>query len=256
MLIEELKSRICRDLVFEINQSDELTYAITSFSYPDGDSVNLYFRDLGGEMEVSDEGTTIRFFRQQQVDLTLDRHAIIKSMCRAHDVEFQHPRLVKRFDISDAGVACLAFCEAVTSVSAIYYHSPAAKRSPLPVELGELLRKRVEPIRRVEHHWTSRRYDPKGSFPVEFHVNGMGPPRNIFSVTSHGKAVLVSAVVHFLKSHGIDSPTMSIVDPEAKLGPRDIDRLQLASTEIRFGIDKHHQDVVEFALADQGKPKN
>lgn len=248
-LIDKVRDRLCRDLLAEIGQSEDQGFAITSFAYPNGDSVNLYFDDLGDELAVSDEGTTLSFLRQQNVEITADRNEIIRSVCRAHEVEYQTPRLVKRCDLKSVGAASLELCEAVTQIAAIYFHAPGALRSPLPVAMDELLRKRVEPKRRVERRWTDRRHDPKGSFPVDFHVNGLGPPRNIFAVTSRSKSILVTAVVHFLRSHGLKMPTMSIIDPSAHLGPRDVNRLQLASTELRFGLDRHQHDIVDFALA-------
>jgi hypothetical protein len=152
----------------------------------------------------------------------------------------------------------MELCEAITRVSSIYYHAGAQLRSPLPVIVGALLRERVEPIRGVERRWVDRRHDPKGAFPVDFHVNSIGEPRNIFSVSSAGKAVMVSAVVNFLRAHGHRWPTMTVIDKEAGLGPKDVNRLELASTELRFGIEDHEDDVVQFALngANRGRKKS
>jgi hypothetical protein len=249
MLIEKIQSQLCADLLTDIDVAEGLAVAITSFMYPNGDSVNLYFEDHDGEFVVTDEGATVDFLRSQHIEMTSERKQLIRVMCGV-DVEFQSPRLVKRFDPAIAGPACMAFCETVTRVASIFYHSSGLSRSPLPMVVDDLLRKRVSQVRHIDRGWTYKRFDTKGSFPVDFRVNGLGPPRNIFSVTSASKSLLVTAVVHFLRSHGLDVPTMTIVDPDANLSPRYIDRLQLASTEIRFGVEKHHADIVAFALGD------
>lgn len=248
MLMQTIKSRLCSDFVVEIDESEGQSAAITSFSYPDGDSVTLYFQDVDGMIAVSDEGATVSFLKNQQVELTPERREQIKVMCLQHGVSFQESRLVKQFPPEDAGSACLSFCEAVTRVSSIHYHSSSQFRSPLPIAVSKLLHVKVEPVREVTRKWTDPQFDRKGSFPVDFHVNGIGEPRNIFYVTSAGKGLMVSAVVHFLRSHLIDVPTMTIVESDIPLGNRAIDRLQLASTEIRFGLEKHEDDVVKFAL--------
>jgi hypothetical protein len=249
MLIEKIQSQLCHDLLTQVDVAEGLAVAITSFMYPNGDSVNLYFEDHGDEFVVTDEGATVDFLRSQHVDMTFERKQLIRVMCGT-DVEFQSPRLVKRFDPVVAGPACMEFCETVTKVASIFYHSAGLSRSPLPMVVDDLLRKRVAPVRHIDRGWTYKQFDRKGSFPVDFRVNGLGPPRNIFSVTSASKSLLVTAVVHFLRSHGLDVPTMTIVDPDAKLSPRYIDRLQLASTEIKFGVEKHHADIVSFALGE------
>src|SRR4051794_40494034 len=107
MLIDSVKDRLCRDLLAEVGHAEDQGFAITSFTYPNGDSVNLYFDDLGDELAVSDEGTTLRFLRQQNIEITADRHEIIRSVCKTHEVEYQTPRLVKRCDIASVGAACL-----------------------------------------------------------------------------------------------------------------------------------------------------
>jgi hypothetical protein len=248
MVIDRLKKRLCKDLLVEEDSTDFGSVAITSFSYPNGDSINLYFSDLGDSLAVSDEGATVSFLKNQGVEFPPERRQTIKTMCNPYDVEFVTPALRKHFQLSDIGAACMALCEAIINVSSIYYHTASPVRSPLPVAVDRLLRKRVDPKRGVERHWTDRRHDPKGSFPVDFHMNGVGEPRDIFSVTSPSKSIMVVAVVNFLRSHRTKVPTLAIVDKEANLGDRDLNRLQVTADEILFGLDGHEEKIVKFAL--------
>ena len=119
MLTEVLKSRLCRDLLEEVDTIGDLVVAITSFAYPNGDSVNLFVENQGDELVVSDEGTTLRFLRHQNVELTKDRQDIIKAMCASYGVEFQLPRLVKRCDPLAIGIGFMEFCEAVMRISSV-----------------------------------------------------------------------------------------------------------------------------------------
>lgn len=248
MLITGLKRKLCRDLLIEETSTDVSSVAITSFSYPNGDSINLYFTDMGDTVGVSDEGATLAFLRNQGVDFTAERRSLIKTMCRPFDVEFVTPALRKQFQMADIGSACMALCEAISSVSSIYYHVNSPARSSLPLAVDKLLRARVATTRNVERDWIDLRHDPKGSFPVDFHVNGLGEPRNIFSVTSPSKSIMVVAVVNFLRSHRITAPTLAIIDKDADLGNRDLNRLQLTATELSFGIEGKEDKIVNFAL--------
>jgi hypothetical protein len=253
MVIPSLKKKLCRDLLLEEASTDTASVAVTSFSYPNGDSVNLYFSDLGDTIGVSDEGATVAFLRTQGVDFTAERRSAIKTMCRPHDVEFVTPVLRKQFQMPEIATACMALCEAISIVASIYYHVGSPARSSLPLAVDKLLRARVEPKRAVQRGWTSLRHDPKASFPVDFHVNGIGEPRNIFSVTSPSKCIMVVAVINFLKSHRLSAPSMAIVDKDADLGTKDLNRLQLTANQLTFGLHGKEDRVVDFALSGSGK---
>jgi hypothetical protein len=249
MLIEGLKKKLCRDLLLETECTEFGSVAVTSFSYPNGDSVNLHFSDLGDTLAVSDEGATIAFLKSQGIELQQDRRQTIKSICDPHEVEFVTPDLRRQFKMPDIGAACMGLCEAITAVASIFYHAVSPMRSSLPVAVDRLLRVRVESKRGVERDWTDRKHDPNGSFPVDFHLNGIGKPRDIFSVTSPSKSIMVVAVVNFLRSHRMKAPTLAIIDKSAGLGKTDLDRLSKTTDELIFGLHGHEEKVTKFALA-------
>jgi len=249
MLIPALKRKLCRDLLVEVESTETGSVAVTSFSYPNGDSVNLYFTDLGdGVLGVSDEGATVSFLDRQGIELSAARRQIIKTMCRPYDVEFLTPILRRQFQIPDVGTASLALCEAITAVASIFYFVESPARSSLPVAVDRILRRKVENKRGVERDWIDRRHDPKGSFPVDFRMNGLGDPRNIFPVTSASKSLMVVAVGNFLRSHRIAGQSLAIIDKEAGLGPTDMNRLSLTVNRIVRGLDGNENEIVKFAL--------
>jgi hypothetical protein len=250
MLISGLKRKLCRDLLVHVDATEFGSVVVTSFSYPNGESINLYFTDFDNEtISVSDEGATTAFLRNQGIELPPERREIIKTICEPHDVEFVTPALRRQFQMPQIGEACMAICEAIIGVASIFYSSLSPARSSLPVAVDRLMRVRVEPKRGVERAWINRRHDHKGSFPVDFHLNGIGKPRDVFSVTSSSKAIMVVAVVNFLKSHRAKSPTLAIIDPKANLGARDLDRLQVTADELLVGLEGHEDKIVKFALA-------
>lgn len=249
MVIPGLKKKLCRDLLAEENVTELGTVAITTFSYPNGDSVNLHFSALGGDsLAVSDEGATLAFLRNQAIELTPARRNNIKTMCRPYDVEFVTPILRREFQMPEIGIACMALCEAITAVASIFYHVETALKSSLPVAIDQILRKKVQPNRGVERQWIDKRHDPQGSFPVDFRMNGVGDPRNIFPVTSTSKSLMVVAVGNFLRRYHARGKSLAIVDKEADLGARDMNRLQLTTDEIIIGLEGQESRIVDFAL--------
>jgi Domain of unknown function DUF1828 len=248
MIIDGLKQNLCRDLLVHSDATEFGSVAITSFAYPDGDSVNLYFSEFDDSISVSDEGATVAFLRRQGIDLPPERREVIKTMCLPYDVELAATVLRRQFQMPEIGAACLGLCEAITRVATIFYQVVSPARSSLPIAMDKLLRRRVARTRGIEKQWTYRRFDPKGSFPVDFRLNGIGEPRNIFAVTSPSRSIMVVAVVNFLRSHRENAPTLAVVDKDAGLGERDINRLQLTVGELVFGLDGHENAIVKFAL--------
>lgn len=249
MIIPALKRKLCRDLLIEVVEDESGSIAITSFSYPNGDSVNLYFDDFGdGILSVSDQGATVSFLENQGIDLSTVRRQAIKHMCQPHDVEFVTPQLRRQFYLPDIGPACIALCEAVTAVASIFYLVEPPARSSLPVAVERMLHKRVAKKRGIQRNWIDLRHDPKGSFPVDFRMNGLGEPRNIFPVTSTSKSLMVVAVGNFLRSHRIAGRSMAIIDKEAGIGPTDVNRLSLTVDRIVRGLEGNESEIVKFAL--------
>jgi len=117
MIIPHLAKRLCRDLLVEAQATDVGSVATTSFEYPNGDSVCLYFSDFGDTLCVSDEGATVSFLKNQGIDLPGERRSAITRMCRPFDVEFVTPALRRQFKMPEIGIACLGLCEAITAVS-------------------------------------------------------------------------------------------------------------------------------------------
>lgn len=242
------KFKLCRDLVDEDFESEGRPAVVTSFAYPNGDSVNLYFSVReDGSLWVSDEGATIDFLKDQDVELTEDRSRIVQSICNAHDIDFNGDRFSMRLDPKTAGTECLRFCEAVTRVSALYYHRAAHEKSQLKEALADVLRRRVEPSRIVIPKWIAP-VDQKALYPVDHRVEGPdAPPRHIFYVTSVAKGTFVPSVVYFLRSHSIDTQTMTIVDERVKLAKAQWNRLTDTSV-VREGLEGNENAIIEFAL--------
>ena len=248
MLFFDLTSRLCRDMVHSVAQRDERKLITTTFRYPDGDFIPIYYEGVGSDFYITDKGQTL--FKCAVKRIAVDsRQDLIDGICKRYDVTLQEGEFRKRVDFDRFGFQCLRFCEAITRVSNLQMESDARDRSTFPARVAALIEREVAPRRAVDPRWTDPNLDPKGDYPVDYHVNKVGVPRNIFTVGSGGKSTLVSAVSSFFKLHNAYVPTLSLVDPDVKLGTHHLNRLQRASTEIRFGVTGYEDQIVKFALA-------
>ncbi len=249
MALTDLANKLCRDMVHSVGHRHNRGFITTTFRYPDGDFVALYPEGIGENTYITDKGQTLFKCVVNRIPMSESREDLIDGICKRYDVVLQGGEFRKRVDLDRFGFHCLRFCEALTRVSNLQMDGDAKDRSTFSARVAALIERDVAPVRQVYHRWTDPQLDPKGDYPVDYRVNAEGPARNIFAVGSGGKSTLVSAVSSFLKLHDTYVPTMSIVDPDIQLGTHHLNRLQRASTEIRFGVTGYEQDIVNFALS-------
>jgi hypothetical protein len=241
-------SRLCSDFVRRVAQRGQFTFIVTQFKYPDGDFVSLYLDQSGDSIRVSDRGDTMFKCRIKGVEITDARRKWIETICGIYDLRFEDSVFYKRVTMERAGVDCLLFCEAIAKISSLEYDVEARQRSLLPAQVESIIHMRVEPVRSVSRNWTDEKVDPKRSFTVDYRFNGTGAPRQMFHVASREKSTLIAAVSSFQRLQGIFVPTMSVVAQDLELGTHQLDRLQRASTEIKFGTTGNEDRIVDFAL--------
>jgi hypothetical protein len=247
-LANSIAARLCDDLVSEVALRHGREFIITTFRYPDGDSLNLYVEARGKETWVTDGGTTLYKFAVSGMRVTDARQHIIDVICRTYGLILgEDSRFSLQLDRKSPGESCRLFCEALTRVSTLRYDFLPRMQTALRTALESLLVERVRPVRRWTENWTDRLMDKKRLYPVDYRFNGVQPPRHVFRVATPYKAALVPAVVNFFRVNGQDVPTLSVIDPEANLGASHIQRVKSVSTEICFGIEEER--IVDFALA-------
>jgi hypothetical protein len=249
MLIGDFADRLCRDIVHSVGRRDDRSFVVTTFRYPDGDLIALYAEGRGEDSYLTDKGTTLFKCTVSRIQMNEARQDLVDSVCRRYGVTLRDGELRKALRMQSFGLDCLRFCEAMTRISNLQFDADARSRSAFTEQVAALLERRVAPVRPILRRWTNPQLDPQGDYPIDFCVGDGNEARNVFAVGSAGKSTLVSAVSSFLKLHGAYVPTLSLVDPEIKLGTHHLNRLQRASTEIRFGVIGNEQDIVQFALA-------
>jgi hypothetical protein len=117
MTAQELADAIGTDLVRGVHERGGRTFIVTRFEYLNGDSIPLYPESRGGEVFVSDLGTTMfacLLRRRESADRLSES---IRDACERHGVIFDQGVLRKRVRPDDARADCLAFCQAATDVS-------------------------------------------------------------------------------------------------------------------------------------------
>ena len=248
LLEKNILPKLCPDFALESHGDAPIPFIVTPMFYPNGDSINLYFRVKGKQVFASDEGTTLDAISGGTIGFSDERRKIAGMICQRTNTNFVGSTISKSIRSRFVSEDCIVLCQAISMISGLYFQQDQNQRSKLSSEIETILEKRVKPKRAYVKHWKDSKIDPAGAFSVDFHFNGELPARNLFYVTTSGKALLVTAVVHFLRSHKIKVPTLSVVDNDADIKGKQIDRLRFASDDIIFGIKGHQKNIVNFAL--------
>jgi Domain of unknown function DUF1828 len=248
MTIAEFRNLLCGDMVRGVYELDGQSFIATRFSYPVGDSVNLYLVDEDGRQKVSDLGTTNYILRTKGIDPDTDeRKRFIQSVCELYGLEVDEDfAFTKAIDEKTAGVDAIVFCEAITRISTLQYDPRPKHYSGLDVEVEEVLSASV-PAGRLTRKWVARDVDPEGYYPVDYHVNSIGKPRDIFVVSTRLRAESAAGTINFLRASRMEHSSLSIVAPNISLPRRAERKLEKVST-VTFGVVGNETRIAEFAL--------
>lgn len=243
-MFDKLIQSMTSAMIVGIDEQDK--YIATGFIYPDGDSVNLHLRKfVNEEWKIVDRGLTAEKLAKAGIDLKENHRELMRYVSNRFGIEFVGKEIQKSASESRLGIECIDFCSAIAYLAGLTYHRATRKTSDFTLGLESFVQSRVHRV--YSPKWTAKDVDPDGVFPVDFHFNGIGEARNLFSVQSANKTNVVAAVTGFLASHGHDVPTMSVIDPEAKIPPKEIRRLEMVSTEICVGFVGHEDRIAKFA---------
>jgi hypothetical protein len=248
--VQDLASILCRDLVRKTVEWQGKAFVVTSFHYPSGDSINVYFEGGEDDLRITDMGGTVFNFRVYGVEMTPQRLQWVQAICASYDLNMEGSVFRKNTTRDRLGRDCLIFCEALTRIATLEYDVQPRQKSQLPQRVDSILREKVEPHRKIIRAWIDHEIDRNGSFPVDYRCNGQADPRHIFHVVSPDKATLVAAIAGLLKTHNRYVRTLSIVDPDANISTHHIDRVQMGSTDIKFGTEGNERDIERFALGE------
>src|SRR5277367_3200399 len=130
-IAKDIIAKLCRDFVVDAHEDGPIPCVVTPMSYPNGDSINLYFQRSGRRMFASDEGTTIDNVFGGMAYLSVERKKIIDMICARTDVLFTGSKFSKALRAKNTGEDCLSLCQTIVTVSGLYYQQEQHERSLL-----------------------------------------------------------------------------------------------------------------------------
>ncbi len=156
-------------MLFTCSEVNQFIRIRTPFLYPDGDIIDVFLKENGDHLVLSDLGETLRWLRMQTISArrTKKQNALIDDVCLNHNVEqLKGMILVRVQQPSDLGVMLMRLCQALLGVSDIWFtFRNQAFESIVDEVEAYLLEKGVSYGRNVKVLGRSTR-----SWNVDFHI--------------------------------------------------------------------------------------
>lgn len=111
-------------LLFTCEQVNQFVRIRTPMLYPDGDLIDIFFQEIGGQLILTDLGETLRWLRMQTVSAkrTKKQDRLIADIAINHNVEFFRGMLMVRVaETSQLGTQVMRLAQAALRVSDLWF---------------------------------------------------------------------------------------------------------------------------------------
>lgn len=123
----------------------------TPFLYPDGDVIDIFYRETGDTITLTDLGETLRWLNMQTVSLQKSRkqNQLIADICLNHNVEIFHGMFTTRVQASeDLSRAVMRLSQALLRASDLWFTYRTKLGESVVDDVEELLQDRSIPFDR------------------------------------------------------------------------------------------------------------
>ncbi len=233
----ELLKSLSPALVTTADLDSSQPYITTAFQYGNGDMVTLFPERAGDAWVLHDAGFTVSLLTASGRELTDARLSALTELCASYEVEFAS----RRFEISIEEAALESrfrdLVQAIIRADMLRFEAHRQRQNPLEVAFERFLSLNRELSRNVKRNWTDQETDPEGLYPVDYHLNTMVSPRNVFLVGSDSKSQYAAAASAFHRSSGSSMPSLAIFEEKPNVARKNIKRVSRMVDEVAFGID-------------------
>lgn len=169
----------------------------TPYLYPDGDNIDLFCKQEGDVIAVSDLGETLRWLRMQTVSprRSPKQNALIADACLTHGVElYKGMLLARRRQGESLAAVALRVAQAALRVSDLWFTFRTRAVESITDEVADLLTERQFPFHRAERlvGRSGRAWTP------DFHVRAPARSSLVYVLSTGSRSAARSVSEHVL----------------------------------------------------------
>jgi hypothetical protein len=139
--------------IFTCAQVNEYTRIRTPFLYPDGDVIDVFLKNKGGVLTLTDLGESLRWLKMQSLSPRRSprRQKLIQDVCLTHGLEFFHGMLVLRVAAGESlASATTRIAQGALRVADVWFTMRTRSVESVNDEVEDLLKEKSIPFERGE----------------------------------------------------------------------------------------------------------
>lgn len=243
--IDTLQKKLCSILCADVRlveKGDGLLMVHTPFSFSDGDSYQIYLRELPtGSLRMTDLGHTLmRLSYENDIDKFREgsRGKVFQEILSEMDVSEENGEFFLDFNSDQIGVHLFKFGQALTKISDITFLNRARVESTFYDDLYESILRTVGD-EKIQKDYFYPDMSNAENYPIDYRIEGKekGVPLFIFGVTGRDKARLATIILQRLLGEKVNFESLLVFSDQTTMPRADLARLTDVGGETVSSLD-------------------
>lgn len=229
----------------------------TPFRFDDGDHLVIVLRENDfGHWELTDNGHTYMHLSYKLDDKSLEegtRNQIITRTLAEFGVSDYEGKLTIEIEDDKYGNTLYDFIQAIMRINDVSYLSRERVKSTFMEDFRTFIQERVPEDRR-SLNWHHPKFDPIGSYIVDYHINQRKPPLIIFALNNDTKTRDATITLHQFERWDLECESLSIFENQEEINRKVLARYSDVSgkqysnlTANRDRISQYLNNILEIA---------
>ncbi len=242
--IESLQKELCGQLCATVSlsyKSDQLICLETPFLFPDGDSYQLYIRELpGGLIRLTDCGHT---FMHLSYEMDLDvlqkegnRRTILHQVLTETGILEADGELYIDLPVSDLGTGIFRIGMVVTKIMDLNFLNRVRVESTFYEDFESVLFK-ILPEESVQKEYICSSMENAQDYPIDYFTPGKQLPLYLFGIPHRDKARLVTITLERLLRFAPNFDSLLVFSDQGNIPKSDLARLSNVGGEMIASLD-------------------
>lgn len=241
--LKKMQTSLCELLCSEIklsSKNDDLAVVQTPFYFPDGDSYQIYVKEMpGGVIRLTDMGHTMMHLSyENDVDKFRigTRGTLFQQILAEASVQEDGGEFFVDTDLKNLAVAIFRLGQTITKINDLTFLNRARAESTFYEDLKESLEK-IVPAEKIHADYVLEQMENARDYPIDYYIEGKHAPLYVFGVPGRDKARLTTIVLERLLRTGSDFDSLIIFSDQSSMPRPDLARLTNTGGEMIASLD-------------------
>jgi len=241
--LKKMQESLCELLCSEIkllSKNDSLAIVQTPFYFPDGDSYQIYIKEMpGGVIRLTDMGHTLMHLSyENDVDKFRigTRGTLFQQILAEFSIMEDGGEFFVDTDLKNIALAIFRLGQTLTKINDLTFLNRARAESTFYEDLKESLEK-IIPSELIHADYVYEQMDSARDYPIDYYVEGKHAPLYVFGVPGRDKARLTTIVLERLLRSNPDFDSLIIFSDQSSMPSADLARLTNTGGEMIASLD-------------------